>query len=280
MNHAIYPCVWMNGTAAAAAAQYTRIFRGSRVLDDTPQMVTFELMGQKIAALNGGPRFEINPAISLFVTCRSTAETDRLWHALVENGSVLMPIDKYDWSERYGWLKDAFGLTWQINFDPEAPHDTLRPCLLFTAQNFGRAREAITFYTSLFKPSATGLVAPFPDDTPHAGNLMYAEFSLGRTPFIAMDGPDTPEYTFNEGVSLVVLCDTQEEIDFYWNALVRGGEPAMCGWLRDALGVWWQIVPARLVTWLQDPQRGPAVMQQLLTMRKIEIQKLLQDAGN
>jgi len=274
MKHPIYPCLWFDGTAAAAATAYIKIFAQSRILNTTPLTTTFELNGKKILALNGGPQFAINPSISLFVTCPDRAETERVWNALIETGSALMPLGKYDWSEQYGWVADRFGLTWQITEDATASATTIRPCLLFTARHFGKAHEAMAFYTALFVPSSIGMEALFPDDSPHAGNLMYAEFELGHEPFIAMDGPDTPDYTFNEGVSLVVECDTQEEIDLYWSALTHDGEESRCGWLKDKFGVSWQIVPARIGQLLHDPQRGPRAMQALLQMKKIDIQKL------
>jgi predicted 3-demethylubiquinone-9 3-methyltransferase (glyoxalase superfamily) len=90
-----------------------------------------------------------------------------------------------------------------------------------------------------------------------------------------MDGPGAHAYTFNEAVSLVVNCDTQDEIDDYWNKLTNGGQESQCGWLKDRFGVSWQIVPAILGKLMNDPERAPRVMQALMKMKKFDIDTLL-----
>jgi predicted 3-demethylubiquinone-9 3-methyltransferase (glyoxalase superfamily) len=89
-----------------------------------------------------------------------------------------------------------------------------------------------------------------------------------------MDGPGEHGYTFNEAVSLQVFCDTQQEIDYYWQKLTDGGEESMCGWLKDPFGVSWQVIPAELGNWMSDPEKGPRVMRALLQMRKFNIDSL------
>lgn len=92
---------------------------------------------------------------------------------------------------------------------------------------------------------------------------------------IAMDGPGVHDYTFNEGVSFVVECESQKEIDYYWERLTEGGRESMCGWLEDKFGVSWQIVPAILGKLMSDPEKGPKVMQAFLKMKKFDIEALL-----
>lgn len=107
--------MWFNGTAKEAAAFYCSVFEHSVISSETPMVVDFKLSGFRLLGLNGGPMFTISPSISLFVSCETVAETDRIYHQLIEGGSALMPIDEYPWSPRYGWLKDRFGLTWQVS---------------------------------------------------------------------------------------------------------------------------------------------------------------------
>lgn len=275
MKNQIYPCLWFDEQAKAAADFYCSLIKNSGIKEDTPMVVTFELNGIKIMGLNGGPKFKINPSISLFVLCESLNETNDLWNKLIDGGKVLMPIDKYDWSPRYGWLQDKFGLTWQISVvNKEGDKMQLTPSMLFTGSQFGRAEEAIKFYTSVFNNSSTDMLLHYPEGDQNAGKVMYSEFKLNQYQLIAMDGPGVHEYTFNEGVSLVVSCETQKEIDHYWNKLTDGGEESMCGWLKDKFGVSWQIVPAVLGKLMTDPGRAPRVMQAFMKMKKFDIQKL------
>lgn len=276
MKTLIHPCLWFNGQAKAAAQLYCSLFKNSSITADTPLVVKFELEGSEFMALNGGPEFKINPSISVFVLCESLEETNTLWQKLIEGGKALIPIDKYDWSERYGWLQDRFGLTWQISLNGDAPiQQKIRSCMLFTRERFGMAEKALNFYTSVFEHSSTDLLMHYPEGTEHAGKVLYSEFKLNQQNLIAMDGPGVHDYTFNEGVSFVVECESQEEIDYYWEKLTEGGEESMCGWLKDQFGVSWQIVPAILGGLMSDPEKATKVMQAFLKMKKFDIETLL-----
>ena len=276
MKNLIHPCLWFNGQAKAAAQLYCSLFKNSSITADTPLVIKFELEGSEFMALNGDPEFKINPSISVFVLCESVEETNTLWQKLIEGGKALIPIDKYDWSERYGWLQDRFGLTWQISLNGDAPiQQKIRSCMLFTRERFGMAEKALNFYTSVFEHSSTDLLMHYPEGTEHAGKVLYSEFKLNRQNLIAMDGPGVHDYTFNEGVSFVVECESQKEIDYYWEKLTEGGEESMCGWLKDQFGVSWQIVPAILGGLMSDPEKAPKVMQAFLKMKKFDIETLL-----
>ena len=136
----VFPCLWFDGKAKEAAELYCSVFKNSVITAETPLVVTFNLNSKKVMALNGGPMFTINPSISLFVTCNSVAETDRIWNVLVEGGSEYIPIGSYPWSKRYGWLKDRFGMTWQISFSENVDFDLrIIPSFLFT--NAGLVRQ-------------------------------------------------------------------------------------------------------------------------------------------
>jgi len=276
MNNAIYPCLWFDGNAKEAAEFYCSVFKNSKIVDDTPLVVTFELNGKLIMGLNGGPMFKFNPSISLFVYCESIEETNLVWAKLIESGKELMPIDKYPWSERYGWLEDKFGFTWQISVaDTEEAKLKITPAMFFTGDQFGRAEDAITFYSSVFENSATDLLMHYEGNDPNEGKVLYSEFSLNHYSLIAMDGPGVHEYTFNEAVSFVVSCQTQEEIDYYWSKLSEGGSEWQCGWLKDKFGVSWQIVPDVLFTLMSDPSKSERVIKAFMQMKKFDIQKLV-----
>jgi predicted 3-demethylubiquinone-9 3-methyltransferase (glyoxalase superfamily) len=276
MNNNIHPCLWFDGHAREAAALYCSLFENSRITVDTPMVVSFELTGKKFMGLNGGPVFTINPSISLFAVNPSVDETNKLWNTLIEGGAALMPIDKYPWSERYGWLRDRFGVTWQISaaYEEDA-EQTITPSLLFTNQQFGRAAEAIQFYTSVFDNSATSNLIHYPAGDNNAGKVMFSEFKLNKYNLIAMDGPGVHDYTFNEAVSLVVECETQEQIDYYWNKLTEGGKESRCGWLVDKFGISWQIIPAIIGRLMGDPEKGKRVMQAVMKMKKLDIATMI-----
>ena len=139
------------------------------------------------------------------------------------------------------------------------------------------ADEAVNFYLSIFKDSRLldakryGEAGPGPK-----GTIMTATFELNGQQFIALNGG--PRYKFTEAVSFVVKCETQEEIDYYWDKLLDGGEPQRCGWLKDRFGLSWQIVPAQLSELFggNDPQRAGRVMQAMMQMVKFDIAKLKQ----
>jgi len=272
----IYPCLWFDGNAREAAEFYCFVFRNSKIVDEIPLVVNFELNGTRIMGLNGGPMFKFNPSISLFVYCESIEETNLVWDKLIEGGSEMIPIDKYPWSERYGWLQDKFGFTWQISVDDSENHKLkLTPAMLFTGDQFGRAEEAINFYSSVFDHSSTEMMVKYPEEDPNSGKVMYSEFKLNQYDIIAMDGPGVHEYTFSEAVSFTVSCQTQEEIDYFWNRLTEGGSEWQCGWLKDKFGVSWQIVPAILGTLMSDPVRSERVVNAFMKMKKFEIEKLV-----
>ncbi len=278
MINPIYPCLWFDGQAKAAADFYCSIFKNSKIVSENPMVVIFELNGKKFMGLNGGPMFKFTPAISIFATFKTISETNEAWDKIMDGGKALIPIDRQPWSERYGWAEDKFGMTWQISV-VNSPGDKpqLRPSFLFTNNQFGRAEEAVKFYSSVFDKSSTDLMMHYPkEDERNAGKVMYSEFKLNQYDLIAMDGPDVHDYTFNEAVSFVVECETQKEIDFFWNELTEGGEESMCGWLKDKFGVSWQIVPAVLGKLMGDPERSQRVIQAFLKMKKFDIETLME----
>jgi predicted 3-demethylubiquinone-9 3-methyltransferase (glyoxalase superfamily) len=121
----------------------------------------------------------------------------------------------------------------------------------------GQAQEAADFYTSTFPNSKVGRITRYGPAGPLAeGTVMTVDFELDGQPFVALNGG--PEFTFNESISFVVPCESQDEVDRYWDRLVDGGEAAPCGWLKDRFGVSWQIVPTALETMLSDADPAKA----------------------
>jgi predicted 3-demethylubiquinone-9 3-methyltransferase (glyoxalase superfamily) len=278
MKHPIYPCLWFDGNAKDAASFYCTVFNNSTITSDTRNVVTFTLAGQKFMGLNGGPAYKPNPSVSFYVVCETLEEIHNAWQKLQEGGNVLMPLSKYPWSEKYGWLNDTFGISWQLTLGKlSATGQKITPLLMFTQQQAGKAESAIHFYTSVFKDSSVKLIARYEPGEPDVeGRIKHAQFKLGDQLFMAMDSSMPHKFGFTEGVSFVVPCDTQAEIDYYWNSLTEGGEESMCGWLKDQFGVSWQVIPDALGSLMSgEPGKAGRVMQALLQMKKIELDKLV-----
>ncbi len=277
MTRPIYPCLWFDNQAKAAAKFYCSVFGNSRIISESSIAVQFEIEGKKIMGLDGGPMFKINPSISLMVTCQSDKEIEGIWCRLLEGGTAMMPLDKYPWSVKYGWVVDQFGMTWQLMLG-ELPIDGQKiiPSLLFVGDRCGDAHQAIQYYTSIFHDSGIGYLELCGDgEEQPKGNVKFGRFSLNHAQFAAMDGPGNHEFDFNEGVSFVIECDTQEEIDFFWYSLTRGGSEVQCGWLRDKYGISWQIIPEIMGSLMSDPEKGGRVMQEVMKMKKLDISSML-----
>jgi predicted 3-demethylubiquinone-9 3-methyltransferase (glyoxalase superfamily) len=276
MKNSIYPCLWLAGTANEAATFYTSLFGDSEITANTGLVVTFNLHGYHFMALNGDPIFSPNPSISFFVVCETAEETDHLWQGLIEGGNVMMPMDKYDWSEKYGWVADRYGVNWQISLGKISDAgQKISPLLMFCGEQQGRAEAALNFYTSVFKDSSITGIYRYGDDSPTTpGQIVHSQFVLNGNGLMAMDSGVSQPFSFSEGISLVKECQTQDEIDYYWNAFTEGGQESMCGWCKDPFGVSWQIIPAELSALAQNPEKGPKVMQALMKMKKINIKEL------
>lgn len=278
MNNSIYPCLWFDGKAKEAAVFYNGVFSNAKIISENPIVSIFELHGKKFMGLNGGPMFTINPSISMFVSCADDAEIEKYWNRLTEGGMVMMPLDKYPWAEKYGWVKDKYGMTWQLMIDDLSQvSQKINTAFLFSNKQFGKAKEAIDLYISIFPNSTAHHQELYKEgEGQPVGYLKFGHFTLNGELFAAMDGPGDHAFEFGEGLSIVVDCDTQEQIDHYWNALTSdGGKESQCGWLKDKFGVSWQIVPTILGKLMSDPEKSPRVMQAFMKMKKFDIEALL-----
>ncbi len=138
-----------------------------------------------------------------------------------------------------------------------------------------QAEEAVNLYTSIFKNSKIGRVSRYSEGAPvPAGTVMSVTFQLDGQEFMALNAG--PHFTFSEGISLFVTCETQEEVDEFWEKLSEGGEQGPCGWLKDKFGVSWQIIPSALGRLLgdKDPEKSQRVMQAMMKMSKLDIKTL------
>lgn len=144
-------------------------------------MVSFELFGQSFMAISDGPLFRFTPAVSFLVACSAKEEVDELWDKLSEDGTALMPLDSYPFSERYGWTQDRYGLSWQVMYaGDEEIHQRITPTLMFVSEVYGKAEDAVNFYTSIFRNSRIGHIVRYDEgEEPDAeGTIKHAAFIL------------------------------------------------------------------------------------------------------
>ncbi len=283
----IIPHLWFDKEAKEATAFYVSLFKDSKIehitsITDTPSgdcdMVTFKLAGQEFMAISAGPYFKLNPSISFFVVFDKETEIEAVWNKLIDGGKALMPYNTYPWAHKYGWLQDKYGLSWQLSMSEHHKlEQKITPLLMFTKDVAGKTKEAIDSYTSIFPNSKTEMVVPYgkgEGDT--EGFIKHARFTLNGQNFMAMDSSLKHDFTFNEAFSFIVNCDTQEEVDSYWQELSAVPEAEQCGWLKDKYGVSWQIVPSIMKEMMSsgNKEKIQRVTKAFLKMKKFDIAKL------
>jgi predicted 3-demethylubiquinone-9 3-methyltransferase (glyoxalase superfamily) len=191
-----------------------------------------------------------------------------------------MPLDKYPFSERYGWLQDKYGVSWQLIFtNPEGEERPfITPSLLFVGQVSGKAEEATDFYLSVFQNAKRGMIARYPAGMApdKEGSVMFTDFMLENQWFAAMDSAREHNFAFNEAISFMVSCDTQEEIDYYWSKLSAVPESEQCGWLKDKYGVSWQVTPADMSRMIREgtPEQIARIVDAFMRMKKFDLAAL------
>ena len=290
----ITPFLWFNNNAVEAVEFYTSIFENSKEGNathyeeqgakvsgqpkDSVMTVPFQILGHDFTALNGGPLFKFNPSVSFFVNCKTENEIERLWDKLSDGGKALMPLDKYHFSEKYGWVQDKYGVSWQLILSVGEIKQNIVPSMFFVGNVCGSAEEAINFYSSIFNDSKVLSTFRYgsnqqPDKE---GTIAFADFILEGQIFAAMDSAHAHDFNFNDAISFVVNCETQKEVDYFWEKLSEGGVEVQCGWLKDKFGLSWQIVPTDLGKLLSspDPEKSKRVMAAMLQMKKLIIADL------
>lgn len=284
----ITPHLWFDKEAVEAANFYVSTFPNSRiksttVLHNTPSgsvdVVTFEISGFEFQAISAGPLFKFNPSVSFHVKCQTKEEVDAIWNKLSQGGQMLMELGAYPFSERYGWLQDRYGLSWQIIYTGEADiKQKIKPVIMFVGEVCGKAEEAINLWASAFRDAQVDMVQRHGkgEEPDREGTVIYADFKLFGQEFGAMDSALEHAFRFNEAISFIVNCDTQDEIDHYWSKLSAVPEAEQCGWLKDKFGFSWQIVPVGMDEMLQgdDREKIDRVTQAFLVMKKIDIARL------
>ena len=289
----ITPHLWFDKEANEAAKLYTSIFKDSRIkstatLHNTPSgsvnLLTIQLLGKELRLINAGPLFKFTPAVSFLVACDTKDEVDTLWNELSKGGSALMELGTYPFSERYGWTQDRYGLSWQVMFmGDRRAEQKITPTLMFVGEQAGRGEEAINFYASVFHNAKVGHILRYGnnEEPDKAGTIRHGGVSLEGENFAVMDSARAHNFTFNEAISFMVHCKTQEEIDYFWAKLSADRKAEQCGWLKDKFGLSWQIVPTIMDEMLngKDQAKLARLTDAFLKMKKFDIAKLKEAYG-
>lgn len=290
--HKFTTCLWFDSNAEDAMKFYAAAFDNAKLgsiayygeagkeihgrASGSVMTVRLTIGEQEFLGLNGGPVFTMNPSISLYVSCSTENEIDNLYKKLSDGGFVMMALDKYPWSEKYAWVKDKFGVSWQLILTDKTTQK-VSPCLMFSDNHRGQAESAIKFYTSIFKNSSVDYVVKYEEGEQAPGLVKHAAFKLDGQQFVAMDSPIDHGFTFNEATSFVVNCKTQQEVDEMWEKLQSdGGSPSHCGWLADKFGVSWQVTPTIMeeIALDKDTAKRERTFAAMLKMNKLDIAEL------
>ena len=282
MDQVITPAIWCDGTADEAAQFYTDVFRDTSIAEQAPGLAaTVSIHGFKLSLINGGNQYAPNPSISCILNFdpllfggeeQARAYLDELYERL-STGGVLMELGEYPFSPRYAWVRDRFGMTWQLMLtDPDGdPRPFVIPSFMFGGTNHAHAEEATDAWIALFDNARRGALYRYEEGGPlDAGTVMFTDFTLRGTWMAATDSGTFHDFTFTPGVSMIVSCRDQEEIDRYWAGLSAVPEAERCGWCVDRWGVSWQVVPHNIAELMADA----ATRDKILHMGKIDLAKL------
>lgn len=295
----ITPHLWFNGNADEAVHLYIDLFGADSTILTTTHYPTeglldfqeplagellnhdFTLRGHRFMAVNAGDEFRPNPALSFMVNFdpldydgdvdAARADLDQIWAGLIDGGTALMPLQEYPFSAHYGWVEDRYGVSWQLILSDQEgePRPFIMPALMFGGENQNRAQDAVEFWTALFPNSEVGMQVPYGEDTgpATARSLMFSDFTLNGQWFVASDSGVDQDFTFTEGISLLVECEDQAEIDHLWAELSAHPEAEACGWCKDRFGVSWQINPKNMGELMERPN----AFEKMLGMKKLII---------
>ncbi|MFO0971366.1 MAG: VOC family protein [Candidatus Saccharimonadales bacterium] len=289
----ITPNLWCDGNAREMADFYLSIFPSSKItggskypanasegladfqleLAGKDLTIDLKLAGHDFTLINAGPEFKPTAANSFFVNFNSKEDPEarqhleHVWEKLAEGGAVLMELQKYPFSDYYGWVQDKYGYSWQLMLlEPQVEFACIMPGLLFANGVQNKAQEALEFYSSVFKGSQVGYVSKYQEDTGPAKadvSVAYGDVELApREWFAVMDSGIEQNVTFNEAVSYVITCKDQQEVDYFWEKLSSVSESEQCGWCKDRYGVSWQIVPENMGELMQKPNAFKTLMSQ------------------
>lgn len=287
----ITPFLWFEKNLKEVTDFYVSVFPNSKVksngeLENTPsgtaQMASLEIFGVNFSLMSAGPYLPFNPTVSFIISCDSEEELNDLWNKLSATGKILMLLDSYPFADKYGWTEDKYGVSWQIMLSSamKAPQK-VTPTLMFAGDACGRAEDAVNFYTEVFHNSKINYINKYEADDKIETNakIKHAGFMIENFHMALMDSGKNSPLTFEQGISFIINCDSQEEIDYYWEKLTAGGKEIECGWLKDKFGFPWQVAPSIMGEMMSKgtkEQIGRAT-QAFLKMKKFDI-KALQDA--
>jgi predicted 3-demethylubiquinone-9 3-methyltransferase (glyoxalase superfamily) len=284
----ITPFLWFEKDMAGVVSYYQSVFPGTVVknggeLPDTPsgavQMVSLEIFGYPFDLMTAGPYLPFNPTVSFLISCASVEEVNQLADRLA-GGTTLMELGSYPFAEWYTWLTDKYGVSWQLMFSSTmAQTQKITPTLMFSNDMCGRAEEAATFYTKVFRNTSINYLEKYAAG--EGGNekavVKHTGLTLDGTNIALMDNGAVPVlFTFAQAVSFIVTCETQAEIDYYWEKLTEGGKEVQCGWLSDRFGFPWQIVPTAMSHMMSTgtPEQIARVTAAFMPMKKFDIATL------
>ena len=282
MDQLITPAIRCNGDADEAARFYAGVFREGSVVEQVPGYAsTVSIHGFQLSLISGGDQDAPNPSISCILNFdpllfggedQARIYLDELYERL-STGGVLMELGEYPFSPRYAWVRDRFGMTWQLMLtDPAGePRPFILPAFMFGGTNHANAEEATEAWIALFDDARRGALRRYAEGGPMgAGTVMFTDFTLRGTWMAAMDSGTFHDFTFTPGVSMIVSCRDQEEIDRYWAGLSAVPEAERCGWCVDRWGVSWQVVPRNIAELMADA----ATRERILQMGKIDLASL------
>lgn len=271
-NYKITPSIWFDNNAFEAMKWYASIFPNSTYTQNSPIVVTAKLSNIPFVGINGGPTFQPNGSVSFMVTLETQDEVLYLWEFFTkEDHQIIMPLQEYPWSSSYGWLKDKYGVHWQIYLGQleSVNYQIITPTLIFPKQRESLCKKALTFYKDLFDDyKSQGRL--FYKEAPLQNFIQHAQFVAHNMTMMAADSNSENPEPFNEGVSFVLYCSDQDEIDYYWDKITAKGQESQCGWCKDEFGVSWQVIPHNIDILLASQEAQQAMYQ----MKKIIIADL------
>lgn len=287
----IIPFLWFEKDMKGVTDFYKSVFPGTTLqgeggLENTPsgtvQMATLTIFDVHFNFMTAGPYLPFNPTVSFIVSCDTIEEVDDLWNKLSSTGKVLMELSSYPFADKYGWVQDKYGVSWQIMFSSimKSPQKII-PTLMFAGDMCGRGEEALNFYTNVFHNSKINYLNKYGEDgvdekVETKAVVKHAGFTIENFFMALMDAGRQSPLTFAQAVSFVVNCETQEEVDYYWEKLADGGKEVQCGWLNDKFGMPWQIVPTAMERMMSEgtKEQIARVTEAFMKMKKFNIKTL------
>ncbi|MER1953325.1 MAG: VOC family protein, partial [Aerococcus urinaeequi] len=239
----------------------------------------FTIENQAFAAFNGDSDFKMNPSFSLMISLDTAEEVDTLYAKLAKGGKDLMPLDAYPFSDRYAWVEDQFGLSWQIMLAPDVPKNhKIRVSLLFAGQYCGQAEQALKDYAAIFQMAAPGHINYYQEGEAQdaRAKVNYAELNVGDQQLVFMDHGFGSDEEFSEAISFQIIAGAQSEVDYYWEKLSADEKAEQMGWLKDSHGISWQVVPQAYLQIMEtaNEEQKKRVLDALFKMKKMDVARL------